>query len=112
MKEGIHPKYTDSEVTCACGAVFTIRSTKPRIKLDICSQCHPFFTGKQKLMDTAGRVEQFKKKYKEITVNTKRQPKVKKVRVEKKKKGKVLTSAPKLKKEKTEKTEKPKTENK
>jgi len=63
MKEGIHPKYVEATVSCACGNTFKTRSTKPLIKLDICSNCHPFFTGMQKLLDTAGRVEKFKRKY-------------------------------------------------
>jgi large subunit ribosomal protein L31 len=63
MKEGIHPKYVDCSVTCACGNVIHTRSTKPKIKVEICSACHPFFTGKQKLVDTAGRVERFRRKY-------------------------------------------------
>ena len=63
MKEGIHPKYMDAVVTCACGDSFQTRSTKPAIHLEICSKCHPFFTGKQKLIDTAGRVERFRRKY-------------------------------------------------
>ena len=63
MKKGIHPKYVDCTVTCACGNVIHTRSTKPSIRVEICSACHPFFTGKQKLVDTAGRVERFKKKY-------------------------------------------------
>jgi large subunit ribosomal protein L31 len=63
MKEGIHPKYVDSKIVCACGNVIKTRSTKPEINIGICSACHPFFTGKQKLVDTAGRVERFKKKY-------------------------------------------------
>ena len=63
MKEGIHPKYEEVVITCACGAVINTRSTKPAFKVDICSECHPFFTGKQKLVDTAGRVERFRKKY-------------------------------------------------
>lgn len=63
MKEGIHPKYVDAKITCACGNVIKTRSTKPEISIGICSACHPFFTGKQKLVDTAGRVERFKKKY-------------------------------------------------
>jgi large subunit ribosomal protein L31 len=63
MKSGIHPDYVDSVVTCACGETFRTRSTKTEIHLDICSQCHPFFTGKQKLIDTAGRVERFQRKY-------------------------------------------------
>jgi large subunit ribosomal protein L31 len=63
MKEGIHPKYQECLVSCACGYSFTTRSTKPAIKLEICSNCHPFFTGKQKLIDTAGRVEKFQKRF-------------------------------------------------
>lgn len=63
MKEGIHPAYNESQVVCACGETFTTRSTKPKLHVDICSVCHPFFTGKQKLMDAEGRVEKFKKKY-------------------------------------------------
>lgn len=63
MREGIHPKYVEAVVTCACGETFTTRSTKPEIHLEICSKCHPFFTGKQKLVDTAGRVERFQRKY-------------------------------------------------
>lgn len=63
MKAGIHPDYKEAAVVCACGEAFTTRSTKTSIRLDICSKCHPFFTGKQKLVDTEGRVEKFKKKY-------------------------------------------------
>lgn len=63
MKEGIHPKYEEAEALCACGEKFTTRSTLPKIHVDICSVCHPFFTGKQKIVDTEGRVEKFKKKY-------------------------------------------------
>ncbi|AAR36498.1 50S ribosomal protein L31 [Geobacter sulfurreducens] len=63
MKEGIHPKYNDVMVKCACGNSFQTRSTKTEISTEICSACHPFFTGKQKLIDTAGRVERFRKKY-------------------------------------------------
>ena len=63
MKEGIHPKYTDVEVRCACGNTFKTRSTKPELHLEICSACHPFFTGRQKLIDTEGRVERFTKKF-------------------------------------------------
>lgn len=63
MKEGIHPKYQEAKVVCACGESFITKSTKPNIRLDICSKCHPFFTGKQKIVDTEGRVEKFKKKY-------------------------------------------------
>jgi large subunit ribosomal protein L31 len=63
MKEGIHPKYEVTKITCACGNVIETRSTARDIKVEICSSCHPFFTGKQKLVDTAGRIERFRKKY-------------------------------------------------
>jgi len=63
MKEGIHPKYEKSVVKCACGETFETGSTKGTLRVDICSKCHPFFTGKQKLIDTGGRVERFKKKF-------------------------------------------------
>jgi large subunit ribosomal protein L31 len=63
MKKGIHPEYVECRVTCACGNTFLTRSTKKEIRVEICSQCHPFFTGKQKLIDSAGRVEKFRKKY-------------------------------------------------
>ena len=63
MKDGIHPKYEPTTITCACGNVIETRSTARDIKVEICSSCHPFFTGKQKLVDTAGRVERFKRKY-------------------------------------------------
>ena len=63
MKKGIHPEYMTAMITCACGAVFTTRSTKGNLRVDICSQCHPFFTGRQKFVDTAGRVERFRKRF-------------------------------------------------
>jgi len=63
VKPGIHPKYHEITVTCACGAKFPTRSTRKEIAVEICSNCHPYFTGKQKLIDTAGRVERFLKKY-------------------------------------------------
>jgi large subunit ribosomal protein L31 len=63
MKEDIHPQYQECTVICACGNTFKTRSTKKEIRVEICSQCHPFFTGKQKLVDSAGRVEKFRKKY-------------------------------------------------
>ncbi|HEV8342003.1 MAG TPA: 50S ribosomal protein L31 [Candidatus Binatia bacterium] len=63
MKEGIHPEYKTATVSCACGNVFETRSTVPKIHVEICSQCHPFFTGKQKFVDSAGRVEKFRRKY-------------------------------------------------
>ncbi|MCL2214826.1 MAG: 50S ribosomal protein L31 [Treponema sp.] len=63
MKDGIHPRYEMTKITCACGNVIETRSTVKNIKVEICSSCHPFFTGKQKLVDTAGRIERFRKKY-------------------------------------------------
>ena len=63
MKENIHPKYEDATITCACGSVINTKSTKGDIRVEICSKCHPFFTGKQKLVDTGGRVDRFKKRY-------------------------------------------------
>ena len=63
MRQKIHPKYHEVEVNCACGNSFKTRSTKEGLKVEICSSCHPFFTGKQKLVDTAGRVERFQKRY-------------------------------------------------
>ena len=63
MKEGLHPKYEKCTVKCACGETFETRSTKSELKVEICSKCHPFFTGKQKLVDTGGRVDRFKKRY-------------------------------------------------
>jgi len=63
VKPGIHPKYEDVTVHCACGASWTTRSTKKELSIEICSHCHPFYTGKQKLVDTAGRVERFQRKY-------------------------------------------------
>jgi large subunit ribosomal protein L31 len=64
MKKGIHPVYQEAQVICACGEVFTTRSTKKEIRVEICAKCHPFFTGKQKLVDTAGRLERFERRYK------------------------------------------------
>jgi large subunit ribosomal protein L31 len=63
MKDNIHPKYEEATVTCGCGETFKTRSTKKEIQVEICSQCHPFYTGKQKLIDTAGCVEKFQKKF-------------------------------------------------
>ncbi len=78
MKEKIHPEYKETTITCACGEVIHTKSTKQNIKIEICSKCHPYYTGKQKLMDTAGRVEKFKKRF------AKKKPaKAKKTRVKK-----------------------------
>ena len=63
MKEGLHPVFKDVTVKCACGETFVTKSTKDNLKVDICSKCHPFFTGKQKFVDSGGRVDKFKKKY-------------------------------------------------
>jgi len=67
MKKDIHPDYFDTTVTCACGTVYPTRSTKKGVRVEICSKCHPFFTGKQKLVDTAGRVDRFRRKYQKKT---------------------------------------------
>ena len=67
MKKGIHPEYKMCKATCACGNTFVTRSTIGDIHVEICSNCHPFFTGKQKLIDTAGRVDRFRKKYEKFT---------------------------------------------
>lgn len=63
MKQGIHPAYEEATITCACGEVIKTRSTRKDIRVEICSKCHPFFTGKQKLVDTGGRVDRFNKRY-------------------------------------------------
>ena len=63
MKQGIHPKYEETTVTCACGNTFTTRSTRQNLRVDVCSNCHPFYTGKQKILDTGGRVARFEKRY-------------------------------------------------
>lgn len=63
MKKGIHPEYVETSIKCACGSIIEAGSTKSDIRVEICSKCHPFFTGKQKLIDTEGRIERFRKKY-------------------------------------------------
>jgi len=63
MKTGIHPKYYNATVTCACGNTFTVGSTREELRVELCNNCHPFFTGKKKIVDTAGRVERFKRRY-------------------------------------------------
>ena len=63
MKEGLHPKYEECTITCACGEVIKTRSTKGDIRVEVCSKCHPFYTGKTKLVDTGGRVDRFKKRF-------------------------------------------------
>ena len=64
MKDNIHPEYMEAEVICSCGNTFTVGSTKPVLKIELCSKCHPFFTGERRIVDTAGRVEKFKRRYK------------------------------------------------
>ena len=109
MKAGIHPLYVVSTVQCACGNKFETRSTKPLIKLEICSACHPFFTGQQKLVDTAGRVERFKKRFESTggkTVLRKHaKPAMKKLEHvgASAKRSKVLSSAPQVGAEKDKK---------
>ena len=73
MREGIHPKYHEVEARCACGNRFKTKSTKPELHLEICAACHPFFTGKQKLIDTEGRVERFTKKFGAQTAESRKQ---------------------------------------
>jgi large subunit ribosomal protein L31 len=63
MKQGIHPEYVLATVRCSCGNTFQTRSTKPDLRVELCSNCHPFYTGKQKLVDTGGRIEKFEKRY-------------------------------------------------
>ena len=63
MKDGIHPKYQETQVTCGCGNSFETRSTKPKISVEVCAKCHPFYTGNQKMVDAAGRVDKFNKKF-------------------------------------------------
>lgn len=99
MREGIHPQYVECTVVCACGNTFQTRSTKPSIRLEICSNCHPFFTGRQKFVDTAGRVERFQKRFAKTSGETvKKQKTAVMAKGQKpalaKKKAKVLSSAP------------------
>lgn len=70
MKPNIHPNYIDCKVSCACGNKFATLSTRPEIRTDICSECHPYFTGAQKFVDTAGRVDKFMKRYSRISVKS------------------------------------------
>ncbi|SRR3989338_688390 len=84
MRTGIHPNYVISTVTCACGNSFQTRSVKEKYHLEICSECHPFFTGKQKLVDSAGRVERFQKRFQKTqgqTIRTKAKTKEAKLKV-------------------------------
>lgn len=100
MKAKIHPKYFETTITCACGNVIKTRCTVKDIRVEICSACHPFFTGKQKLVDTAGRVERFRRKYGHLE---KKEAKSKEVKPEvKEAKAEVEETKPKAKEKKTE----------
>ena len=70
MKEKIHPRYIESTIVCACGNTWQTRSTSPTVHLDICSKCHPYFTGEARIVDTAGRVERFRKRYQNVVKRT------------------------------------------
>lgn len=72
MKTGIHPRYVDATVTCACGNTFQTRSTKPQLRTDLCSVCHPFYTGEQRIVDTAGQVERFMRRMEGVQGDTRR----------------------------------------
>lgn len=72
MKDKIHPKYVDCTITCLCGNVINTRSTKAKLNVEICAACHPFFTGQQKIIDTAGRVERFRKRYADASYGQKK----------------------------------------
>jgi len=87
MKDKVHPEYFTTTATCACGATYEITSNKKNIRVDICSACHPLFTGKQKLLDAEGRVQRFKKKYAGVKIVKKAQKKIKKRTTAKKKKS-------------------------
>ncbi len=78
MKDGIHPNYVETKVTCGCGNTFVTRSTKSELKIDICNACHPFFTGKLKYVDTAGRIEKFQRKFAGTGYTSLQQPKKRK----------------------------------
>ena len=101
MKKGIHPEYKESVFLCACGAEIKTQSLQPEYRLEICSSCHPFFTGKQKLVDSAGRVERFLKKYGDQAVATGKKP----LKVTKKKET-AVKAAPKSKKQEKQASEK------
>ena len=105
MKKGLHPEFQDSVFKCACGAEVHTRSTQPEYKVEICSSCHPFFTGKQKLVDSAGRVERFMKKYGDKPVATGKKP------AKTTKRAATAAKSPKAPKAKTKK-EKPEAEKK
>jgi len=102
VKENIHPQYGPTQVTCACGNAFMTRSTQSKIQLDICNVCHPFFTGQQKLIDRAGRVERFQKRLAKASAKPSRKAKLKKIK-RKTVRGSLLTTMPKAAKKKKKK---------
>ena len=71
MKTGIHPEYVEAQVVCSCGNTFTTRATRPSLHVELCSECHPFYTGKQKLVDSGGRVERFRRRYANVEAKAK-----------------------------------------
>ncbi len=88
MKQDIHPKYyPEAKATCVCGNKFTVGSTKPELNVEICSRCHPFYTGKEKLIDTAGKVEKFRARKEKAAAAPKRAPKVRIKKTAKRKSG-------------------------
>ncbi len=104
MKENLHPKYyPNAKITCACGNTFTVGSTKPELEVEVCSACHPFFTGKSKFIDSEGRVEMFERKRKEANLREKEKEEKKREEKEKEKKEK---EQPKTLKEMLERIEK------
>ena len=107
MKLGIHPVYSVSQVTCACGSTFATRSVRPVIRVEVCSECHPFYTGRQKLMDTAGRVDRFKKMFAKTEGKMVERKPVAELKMKKLESAtgrkKVLSTAPTKKDEKAEK---------
>jgi large subunit ribosomal protein L31 len=106
MKKGIHPKwYKEAQVECACGNTFTVGSTVPEIKVEICSQCHPFYTGQEKLVDTAGRVEEFERRRKEAEAKAQERAAIEKRRQKSKEEVKER-ERPKTLKEMLQKTQK------
>lgn len=111
MKAGVHPLYVNSTVLCACGNTFQTRSTVEQMKIDICSACHPFYTGQQRLVDTAGRVERYQKRFKQTEGKTiVRKPAktvLKKLENVKPAKHKVLTTAPKKETKEAKSAKKP-----
>ena len=99
MKKGIHPEYFQTKVTCACGESFVTGSTKKDLRVEVCSKCHPFFTGKQKIMDSEGRVERFRKRYasqKKKTEDRSQKPEDKEKKTDSPQKAEVRSEKPEM----------------